>query len=101
LVRGLCAKLGPMTTRQRIDAVLNNMPESELEPVLEILISRTGEEYDPEAAKPGDIIDDWGNLSAMTRRSTARAMKRLSEEEIAANGETLADAWGYEPKHPR
>ena len=51
--------------------------------------------------QPGDIIDDWGNLSAMTRRSTARAMKRLSEEEIAANGETLAEAWGYEQKHPR
>jgi len=28
-------------------------------------------------------------------------MKRLSEEEIAANGQTLADAWGYEQKHPR
>jgi len=52
-------------------------------------------------AMPGDIIDDWGNLSAMKRRSSARLMKRLSEEEIAANGQTLADAWGYEQKHPR
>jgi len=51
--------------------------------------------------KPGDIIDDWGNLSAMKRRSSAGLMKRLSEEEIAANGQTLADAWGYEQKHPR
>jgi len=51
--------------------------------------------------KPGDVIDEWGNLSAMKRRSSARLMKRLSEEEIAANGQTLADAWGYEQKHPR
>jgi hypothetical protein len=35
-------------------------------------------------AEPGDIIDDWGNLSAMTRASTARAMQRMAEEEAAA-----------------
>jgi hypothetical protein len=35
-------------------------------------------------AMPGDIIDDWGNLSAMTRASTARAMRRMAEEEAAA-----------------
>lgn len=51
--------------------------------------------------KPDDIIDGWGNLSAMKRRSSARLMKRLSEEEIAANGETLAESWGYEQKHPQ
>jgi hypothetical protein len=38
----------------------------------------------------------WGNLSAMKRRSARRKMKRLTEEEIAANGQTLAEAWGYE-----
>ncbi len=30
-----------------------------------------------------DIIDEWGNLSAMTRASTARAMRRLDEAEAA------------------
>ncbi len=35
-------------------------------------------------AKPGDIIDDWGNLSAMTRRSASRLMKRLTQEEADA-----------------
>jgi hypothetical protein len=35
-------------------------------------------------ARPGDIVDDWGNLSAMTRASTARTMRRLAEEEAAA-----------------
>jgi hypothetical protein len=32
----------------------------------------------------GDIVDEWGNLSAMTRASTARAMRRLDQEEAAA-----------------
>lgn len=29
----------------------------------------------------GDTIDEWGNLSAMTRASTARATRRLDNEE--------------------
>jgi hypothetical protein len=32
----------------------------------------------------GDVIDDWGNLSAMARASTSRAMHRMAEEEAAA-----------------
>jgi hypothetical protein len=32
----------------------------------------------------GDIVDEWGNLSAMRRASTARKMRRLDEEEAAA-----------------
>jgi hypothetical protein len=56
---------------------------------------------EPEDAKPGDIIDDWGNLSATKRHAADRKMKRLTEEEIAANGQTLAEAWGYERKLPR
>lgn len=35
-------------------------------------------------AKPGDIVDDWGNLSAMKRASTSRLMRRMAEEEAAA-----------------
>lgn len=31
-----------------------------------------------------DIIDEWGNLSAMARASSARSMRRLDEEEAAA-----------------
>jgi hypothetical protein len=34
--------------------------------------------------EPGDTIDDWGNLSAMARSSTSRAMHRMAEEEAAA-----------------
>jgi hypothetical protein len=82
-----------MTTREQIDAVLNNMPESELEPVLEILVSRQGSEYDPEAARPGDIIDEWGNLSALRRASSPRKLSHLDEAEIAEFGETIGDSF--------
>jgi hypothetical protein len=90
-----------MATREQAHKLLDGLPESEIDPVVEFIASRGASGADAEAAKPEDIIDDWGNLSAMKRRSARRTMKRLTEEEIAANGETLADAWGYEPKHPR
>ena len=32
----------------------------------------------------GDAVDQWGNLSAMTRASTARTMRQLDEKEAAA-----------------
>jgi hypothetical protein len=86
-----------MATREQVHKLVDELPESRLDPVAEFI----SEQSEDEAAKPGDIIDDWGNLSAMKRRSSARLMKRLSEEEIAANGQTLADAWGYGQKHPR
>jgi hypothetical protein len=34
--------------------------------------------------KPGDIVDEWGNLSKMTREATASTLRRLDEEEAAA-----------------
>jgi hypothetical protein len=34
--------------------------------------------------RTGDIVDQWGNLSAMGRASGARARRRLDEEEAAA-----------------
>jgi hypothetical protein len=32
----------------------------------------------------GDIIDDWGNLSAMKRASAGRTMGRMAQEEADA-----------------
>lgn len=46
--------------------------------------------------EPGDIIDDWGNLSAMTGTAAGDLMQRLDEEEMAEFGETISEAWGYE-----
>ena len=72
-----------MATREQIDAALDQLPESELEPVLEFIASR-GNGTSAESAKPGDIVDDWGNLSAMTRAAAGGMLQRLDDEEAAA-----------------
>jgi hypothetical protein len=42
---------------------------------------------------PGDIVDEWGNLSSFARSSSASLFKRLDEQERAEFGETLAESW--------
>ena len=73
-----------MTTKERLHELVDELPESEIEPVVEFIASRGANGSDPQAAKPGDIIDGWGNLSAMKRASTSGMLKRLDEEETAA-----------------
>lgn len=85
-----------MTTREQVHKLVDSLPDSELEPVAEILGSHGANGTDAETEKPGDIIDDWGNLSAMTRASAGSMLQRMDEEEMAEFGETIADAWGYE-----
>jgi hypothetical protein len=43
-------------------------------------------------------VDEWGDLSSMTRAAADATMRRLDEEERAQFGETLAEAWGRGPK---
>jgi hypothetical protein len=94
-----------MTAKERLQALVEELSEPAAERALKLVEKEREDpepvEHEDEAAKPGDIIDDWGNLSAMKRGAASRKMKRLSEEEIAANGETLAETWGYEPKRAR
>jgi hypothetical protein len=73
-----------MTTREHIHKLVDALPESQLEPVTEILTSRGPNGARDETSKPGDIIDEWGNLSAMTRASSGHMLKRLDEQEVAA-----------------
>jgi hypothetical protein len=82
-----------MATREQIEAALDGLPESEFDPVLEFIVSRGVNGGGGEAAKPGDIIDDWGNFSAMKRAATSRLMRRMDEEEIAAHGETIGETF--------
>jgi hypothetical protein len=91
-----------MTAKERLQALVEELSEPAAERALKLVEKEHEDpEHADEAAKPGDIIDDWGNLSAMKRGAASRKMKRLSEEEIAANGETLTEAWGYERKTAR
>jgi hypothetical protein len=78
-----------MTTRERLHKLIDELPENQLEPVADILASRR----EPEAARPGDIVDEWGNLSVLRRASSPRKLGRLDEEETAEHGETIADAF--------
>ncbi len=82
-----------MATKERLHQLIDELPDSEIEPVAEILASRCNDPADPEAVRPGDIVDEWGNLSALRRASSAGKLGRLDREEIAEHGETISDAF--------
>jgi hypothetical protein len=74
-----------MATREQVHKLVDELPESEIDPVVEFIVLRSENGAgEAEAARPGDIIDDWGNLSAMRRASSARKLARLDAEEAAA-----------------
>jgi hypothetical protein len=79
LVRILCAKLGVVTAKDLLLLEAPTWSEEQAERAL-----RAAHAEPEEAAKPGDIVDDWGNLSAMKRRSARRTMRRLTQEEADA-----------------
>jgi hypothetical protein len=84
-----------MTTREKAQKLLDELPESELEPVVEFIASRGTGDSDRKA-EPSDVLDDWGSLNAQTDAAAGDLMARLDEEEIAEFGETISQAWGYE-----
>jgi hypothetical protein len=47
-----------VTTREKIHKLVDELPESQLEPVAEILASRRENGTGAEAARPGDIVDE-------------------------------------------
>lgn len=68
-----------MTTKEYLHRLVDELSEAEADETLRFAIARHEVE-----TRPGDIVDEWGNLSAMTRASTARTMRRLAEEEATA-----------------
>jgi hypothetical protein len=63
-------------------------------------VSRGEDGPGAEDAKPDDIVDEWGNLSAMKRASTNRLMRRMADEEAAAGLDPVVrrgEVWLYEP----
>jgi hypothetical protein len=74
LVRVLCAKLGPMTTREKAHKLLEELPESEIEPVVEFIVSR----------RERGSVDEWGDLDAWSDAASKDTMRMLDEEEAAA-----------------
>jgi hypothetical protein len=73
LRRTSSATLDPMTAKERLLELLPNLTEAQAE---RALIAAE--------AKSGDVVDEWGNLSKMTREATASTLRRLDEEEAVA-----------------
>ena len=67
-----------MATREQLHKEVDAVPED--------LVERAHVVIEPVAdeAKPGEIIDEWGNLSAMTDTAAGDSMDRLAAEEAAA-----------------
>jgi hypothetical protein len=78
------AKIRDMATREQVIRAVRELPESEVDPVMEFVASRLERGAGEEPAKPGDIVDEWGNLSAMARASSGSMLKRMDEAEAAA-----------------
>jgi len=73
MVRVLCAKLRPMTTREKAHKLLDELPESEIEPVVEFIVSR----------RERGNVDEWGDLDAWSDAASKDTMRMLDEEEAA------------------
>lgn len=83
-----------MTVKERLHQLVDELSEAEAGDALRYVASRREDgEADPEAARHGDIVDEWGNLSALRRASSAGKLGRLDREEIAEHGETIGDAF--------
>jgi hypothetical protein len=66
-----------VTRREKAHALLDELPESEIEPVVEFIVSR----------REGGIVDEWGDLSKLHQVATKETMRRLAAEERAAGHE--------------
>jgi mRNA-degrading endonuclease toxin of MazEF toxin-antitoxin module len=82
-----------VATREQLRSMVEDLPAGLVNTVAEMMISLGNDPADPEAIRTGDIIDDWGNLSALRRASSAGKLGSLSRAEIIDIGETLSDEW--------
>lgn len=65
-----------MTTREKAHKLLDELPESEIEPVLDFIASRQAGE-----------VDEWGDLSKLHEAAFGGTMRRLADEEREAGHE--------------
>jgi hypothetical protein len=68
-----------VTAKERLHKLVDELSQQEADAALDFIASRRGAED-----RSGDVVDEWGNLSATRRMSSARKMRRLAEEETAA-----------------
>jgi hypothetical protein len=77
-----------MTIKERLRQLVDDLSDAEANDAFEYIASQR-EIQD----RPGDMVDEWGNLSAMSRASSRRMLKRLDEAEMAEHGETIAETF--------
>jgi len=65
-----------MTTREKAHKLLDELPESEIDPVVEFIVSRGANGAD-------DTVDGWGDLDAWSDGASKDTMRMLDEEEAA------------------
>ncbi|HEY5343011.1 MAG TPA: hypothetical protein VIJ66_05070 [Solirubrobacteraceae bacterium] len=65
-----------MTTREKAQKLLKELPEDQLEPVVEFIVSRGANGTD-------DTADEWGDLDAWSDGESKDTMRMLDEEEAA------------------
>jgi mRNA-degrading endonuclease toxin of MazEF toxin-antitoxin module len=82
-----------VATREQLRSMVEDLPAGLVNTVAEMMISLGNDPADPEAIRTGDIVDDWGNLSALRRASSVGKLGSLSRAEIIDIGETLSDTW--------
>jgi hypothetical protein len=83
-----------VATREQIHKLVEELPEAHFDSVAANLTALR----DPETMRPGDIVDEWGNLSALRRATAGKGgrfsgmLGRLSQAEVANSGETLGES---------
>jgi mRNA-degrading endonuclease toxin of MazEF toxin-antitoxin module len=82
-----------VATREQLRSMVEDLPAGLVNTVAEMMISLGNDPADPEAIRTGDIVDDWGNLSALRRASSIGKLGSLSRAEITDIGETLSEEW--------
>jgi hypothetical protein len=82
----MATTIGPMTTRERLHKLVDELSEQEADETLRFAVAR----------HEGRNVDEWGDLDAFGAALMGDALRRLDEEERAEFGETIAEAWQRE-----
>jgi hypothetical protein len=61
-----------VTTREIAKRLLDELPESEMEPVVEFIVSRR---------EGKRVVDEWGDLDRFSARASLGVLRHLDEEE--------------------
>lgn len=61
-----------VTTREKVHRLLDELPDSEIEPVVEFIVSRR---------EGGKNVDEWGDLDAWSDAVCRNTFRELDEEE--------------------